>query len=300
MCSSDLRLAARLVGGECLAAGLKKIATLAPGHDHFWHSEVVPLLDAGYLPPLAAGFHSYYHNPFIQKLVRQALEEELREQDPDAWDTHPPLSERLQNVRAFVSSGPRNAPGAASVWLGPVPELERRLLSAAFPTADVGTLTPLAWDEALERVYLPNYVRTAREHAAEVDGLRLIELPRWAAEPSLVAAPLHEYFDPGWSREELLAQLGSLFGPLVTAVLVARGVEAVCVPGEPVSLRAPWGMVRPFQLFSDLDAGELDAAAWRSWCEATGVGDANLGALCRSLPDPDATGGASDDGGRDA
>jgi len=285
------RLAARLAGGECLVSGLKKIATLSPGHDHFWQTEVVPLLDSGYLPPLASGFDSYYHNPFIQKLVRQALEEELREQDPEAWDTHPPLSERIRNVRAFVSSGPRNSPGAASVWLGHVPELERHLLSAAFPTADVETLTPLAWDQALARVYLPNYVRTAQEHADEVEGLHLQDLPRWAVDPTPLTGPLHEYLDPDWSREELLSQLGSLFGPLITAVLVARGVEAVCVPGEPVSLRAPWGMVKPFQIFSDLHAGEFDSAQWRTWCETTGVGDADLGALCRALPAPDTTGG---------
>jgi heat shock protein HtpX len=280
------RLAARLVGGESLVAGLKKISTLAPGHDHYWHSEVVPLLDAGFLPPLADGFTAYFGNPFIQKIARQALDDELRQEDPDAWDTHPPLSERIRNVHAFVSSGPRNRPEPAAGWLGAVPDLERRLLSAAFPTADVETLTPLPWEKALERVYLPGYVRTAREHADDVAGLRLRDLREWVADPSPLVERFSEYVDASWPREQVLAQLGNMFGPLITAVLVARGIEALCVPGEPVSLRAPWGVARVFQLFTDLDAGELVAAKWVAWCEEIGVGDADLGALCRALPDP--------------
>lgn len=291
------RLAARLTGGESLVAGLKKIATLAPGHDHFWHTEVVPLLDAGYLPPLAEGFTAYYGNPFIQKLVRQALDEELRQEDPDAWDTHPPLGERIRNVHAFVSSGPRNRPTPAWAWLTPVPDLERDLLEAAFPTADVGTLTPLPWEEVLARVYLPGYIRTAREHAGDVAGLRLRDLPDWVADPAPLLARFPEYLDSDWSREQVFTQLGNLFGPLVTAVFVARGVEASCVPGEPVSLRAPWGPVRSFWLFADLDAGELAAVRWREWCETTAVGDADLEDLCRALPEPEEKAGP--DGGSD-
>ncbi|PKN48095.1 MAG: hypothetical protein CVU59_00315 [Deltaproteobacteria bacterium HGW-Deltaproteobacteria-17] len=283
-------LAARLAGGESLVSGLKKIATLAPGHDHFWHTEVVPLLDSGYLPPLAAGFGAFCGNPFIQKIVRDALADELRQTEAVDLDTHPPLSERIRNVHAFVSSGPRNRPDPASAWLGISPELERRLLGAAFPAAGVEALRDIAWTEALERVYLPGYNRTAREHASDVAGLRLADLPSWVIDPFPLLEKLEEYVDPDLPRPELLNQLGAMFGPIITAVLAARGAEVVCEPGEPVYVRAPFGKLRAFWVFGDLETGELKPEQWRELVSTHGVADEDLGDLCAALPEAPAEG----------
>jgi Zn-dependent protease with chaperone function len=280
------RLAARLIGGESLVSGLKKIATLAPGHEHFWHTEVVPLLDSGFLPPIGAGFSAYCGNPFIQKIVKEALSDELRIEDADAYDTHPPLAERIRNVHAFVSSGPRNRPEPAAAWLGEAPDLERRLLDATFPEADVHTLSDLAWSEALERVYLPGYARTAREHTDDVAGLRLSDLPSWVVDPFPVLEKLDEYVDPDLSRPDLLNQLSAMFGPLITAILAARGAEVVCEPGEPVYVVAPFGKLRAFWILGDLLTGELKEEQWRALCDTYGVGDADLGELCGALPAP--------------
>jgi len=291
------RLAARIAGGESLVSGLKKIATLAPGHDHFWHTEVVPLLDSGYLPHLDTGFDRYIQNPFIQKIIKDALSEELRIEDAEEYDTHPPLSERIRNVHAFVSSGPRNRPEPAAAWLGKLPDLERRMLAAVFPSAGVEELKDIAWNEALERVYLPGYVATAKEHAAEVDGLKLADLPSWVADPFLVLEKLDEYVDADAPRTDLLNQLGSMFGPLVTAILQTRGAEVVCDPGEPVYVRATFGKLRVFWLFADLETGELKPEQWSSVCETYGVGELDLGALCRDLPEETEDG--KSDGGKD-
>ena len=277
------RLAARIAGGESLVSGLKKISTLAPGHDHFWHTEVVPLLDSGYLPQLDTGFNQYIQNPFIQKIVKDTLIKELRLEDADEYDSHPPLAERIRNVHAFVSSGPRNRPDPAAAWLEKTPGLERRMLIAVFPMAGVEELKDLPWDEALEKVYLPGYVATAEEHAAEVDGLQLSELPGWVTDPFPVLEKLNDYFDPDAHKTELLNQLGSMFGPLITAILQSRGAEVVCHPGEPVYVRATFGKLRAFQLFADLDTGELKAEQWKEICDAFGVGDEDLGKLCREL-----------------
>ncbi|PKN27724.1 MAG: hypothetical protein CVU65_01240 [Deltaproteobacteria bacterium HGW-Deltaproteobacteria-22] len=283
-------LAARLAGGESLVAGLKKISTLAPGHDHFWHTEVVPLLDSGYLPPLATGFGAFCANPFIQKIVKDALADELRQTEAVDIDTHPPLSERIRNVHAFVSSGPRNRPDPASAWLGTPPDLERRLLDAAFPAAGVETLRDIAWTEAMDRVYLPGYNRTAREHAGDVSGLHLVDLPMWVTDPFPLLEKLDEYVDPDLSRPDLLSQLGAMFGPMITAVLAARGAEIVCDPGEPVYVRTPSGKLRSFWVFGDLETGELKPEQWKELVDAYGVADADLGELCSALPDDPADG----------
>jgi len=289
------RTAARIAGGESVVSGLKKLATLAPGHEHFWHTEVVPLLDSGYLPTLHTGFDQYCRNPFIQKIIKDALAEELRIEDVDEYDTHPPLAERIRNVHAFVSSGPRNHPEPASAWLERSPDLERRLLAAVFPDAGVEALEDIAWTEAMARVYLPGYVRTAREHAAEVAGLRLADLPAWRDDPFPLFEKLDEYLDADLPRAELLTQLGSMFGPLITALLHTRGAEVVCDPGEPVYVRAPFGKLRPFWIFADLESGELAPERWKETCDAYGIGDADLGQLCEQLPADDAAAAAAGD-----
>jgi hypothetical protein len=61
----------------------------------YWRNEGAPVLQAGFCPPLAEGFHRFVHARPIEKAIGEQLAEELKSGKADPYDTHPPLRERI-------------------------------------------------------------------------------------------------------------------------------------------------------------------------------------------------------------
>jgi len=66
-------LASRVVGSRTLVGGLKKVHAAGPAFDAYWSQEVVPVLQAGYLLPIADGFRSFTAHERVRKAMSGVL-----------------------------------------------------------------------------------------------------------------------------------------------------------------------------------------------------------------------------------
>jgi Zn-dependent protease with chaperone function len=126
------RIAARVAGDEAQAAALRRIHVAGPAFDAYFSDEVLPLLQAGRRPPLARGFSHFMGAEGVQEATRRHTEA-LREEETDAYASHPTLRERLAAL-GFDSIDGDAAPTAdpASALLRDRERLERGVLETLF------------------------------------------------------------------------------------------------------------------------------------------------------------------------
>lgn len=65
-------LAARVVGARPLISRLRKTFGAALAFDSYWRNEVVPILSAGYLPPIAGGFSHFLEQPQVESAIAKS------------------------------------------------------------------------------------------------------------------------------------------------------------------------------------------------------------------------------------
>ena len=265
------RLAADVVGARPLAEGLRKIHVAAPVFGYYWSNEVAPVLHAGFVPPLAAGFQRFVTGEIGQKALAAAREHSLKESEGDVFDTHPPLRERLQALEGCRPGDITGADPLAITLLADPQTLERAVVAPVLPSADGQHLPPIQWSEVGERVYQPLWQKEIDGAAAHCSPLAVEALGQRAAQ---LSETLGAKLLPEW--EVAAAEVRQLRGnwALGSALAVAlshAGWATDAQPGEPVMLRGPAGTLDPFKAVQVLVKGEMSAEGWTRECERLGI-----------------------------
>ena len=156
------QLAARVVGREPLATGLQATDAAAYVFVPYWSANVDPLLSAGFLPPLAAGFDTFREAPWAGRLL--SSRDRLRRTPSTPTPRSPPPR---RSWRDAADSKRATGRGPA---LDDLAALESRLAErtsrapkASFearrdeaePDPGTSPLTPITWDEVGAKVWLP-------------------------------------------------------------------------------------------------------------------------------------------------
>ena len=268
-------LASRAVGARPLVSGLRKVHGAAMAFDPYWSGEVVPVVEAGFLPPLAEGFRRFVAVERIAGAIEKGIAQEIEEGRASPYDTHPPLRERIEAVRELPPGDvPVDDPPALTLLDG-VDALERDLLSAMAGEERARALRPLAWEEAGNSVYAPLWEKSVRDFAAAFAGATLDSLPEKAAS---ILAELDRTL-PG-DQEERRRRAVWLLGTAIAGALARAGCEIRALPGEPVFLVAAGGeAIDPFAAASALSKGETSPNDWHERCARLGHPAAALDAV---------------------
>ena len=256
------RVAARVAGQDAQAAALRRIHVAAPAFDAYFGDEVIPLLQAGRRPPLAAGFSRFMTADGVQEATRRHAES-LREETTDAYASHPSLRERLAAL-GFDSidgdSGP--SPEPASRLLRDREQLERRLLEALFGAEAVGELEPIDWEQVGAQVLTTNYERLVTDFGSAFQGVTIGQAPDVLGDLEATAARVQSLDDempPEAARGLSVATVAAA----TMLALADRGWRIEALPGEPAICRRGDEVRTPFGDAEALAEGKLDAAAWR-------------------------------------
>jgi len=265
------RLAAHVVGARPLAEGLRKIHVAAPVFGYYWSNEVAPVLHAGFVPPLVAGFQRFVTGEIGQKALAAAREHSLKEGEGDVFDTHPPLRERLQALEGCRPGDITGADPLAITLLADPQTLERAVVAPVLPSADGQHLPPIQWSEVGERVYQPLWQKEIDGAAAHCSPLAVEALGQQATK---LSETLGAKLLPEW--EAAAAEVQQLrgnwaLGSALAVALSQAGWATDAQPGEPVMLRGPAGTLDPFGAVQALVKGEMSAEAWTSECERLGI-----------------------------
>lgn len=269
-----------------MVRGLTAVHGAGRTFGHYWSGEAVPVLSAGFLPSLTDGFRRFLDERPIAEAVARSVAEEIAEGRADPYDTHPPLRERVAVLGGLPrGEAPAGDPSALTL-LDDLPALERLLLATLAGEDAVAKLKPVAWEEAGERVFVPQWRAAVEKHAPGLGGLVPADLPRRAKSPRELARTVLGLKAGAPVPDEKVAEGEWVVGCALAAALHARGHFLRCVPGAPISFHAGEPQVEPFGVPAALADGRLSDAEWQALCEAFGIAQADLGARPRPAGDP--------------
>jgi heat shock protein HtpX len=280
-------LAARVVGAAPLATGLRTIHGVAGAFVPYWFTEVAPVLQRGFRPPIATGFTSFIASPPIASQIHEAIEQEMAEGKSDPYDTHPPLRDRVAALGAHATRAVPDAGPRAITLLDRVDELEARLVAhVSDAKSDAPPLAAIAWSEAGPQVWSAIWREKVHTAGEKLTGVTPAQIPAIVAD--LPGAALRFGFAPHRQAAEQGEGTGNVVQLLGTALAVAlldRGWTVRALPGESVLFSRGSESAEPLSDLGRLARGELPAAAWEATCRQLGILDLDLGTL-RSGADP--------------
>ena len=269
------RLAAVKIGAGPLIEGLRTLHGAAPAFASYWRGEVVPLLSAGFRPPLAEGFSRFISAAPVSRSVNEVVERELAQGAADPYDTHPPLSERIAAIGMLGDVCAQRDDRRAACLLGDVDGLELSLLASLSDEAT--KLRRLGWDEVAAAAWLPMWEGQVRQHVAALEGLTPLALPKIAAAPARFAERVEIDKDAGVSPDDKQQFALFLVGAAFAVALGRQGWRAEVQPGEPVRMERERFSIRPFETVAELMSGATSAEDWAALCEDAGVVELRFG-----------------------
>jgi Zn-dependent protease with chaperone function len=252
-------LSLRIAGKSATASALVINEECGPLWGAYLATEVVPILEAGFLPPLMEGW----------RLFKKAIEETRAAEDASETDkgksaeegrrdlsSHPTLAQRLEAVGAERNDAQYG--GTAWELLDSVASGEEAVLRGLFVQED-RRVEAVPWSEIAVRVWLPRW-RESVEEISALASLRIHQLPRILEEPEHWA----ELTRTGLALLSPAAEEHRLFhllGVWLCVKLAEEGFTLETLPGRPVRARRQDLDVEPFALVRTLGSRTVGAGS---------------------------------------
>lgn len=267
-------LAARMEGGATLASALREIYTMSLVYKVYWRDEIVPVLNAGYLPPYIGGFQHFLQSTNVQAVIA-AQEEAAATTDGDPYATHPSLMERLKEIERFKEEIVQEDIPAISL-IDDLHLLEKSLFAGL--GGEVGkNLMSLAWEDVGEKVYLPLYSSLVSKYGAALAGITFEDIRDIARNPQELSQKIGRLEESPLPAEQLIGRTRFVLGAAATVTLSQTGWRICALPGEPVKLIINGVEFAPFDAINRLFAKELTLMDWRELCQGLGIYETVLG-----------------------
>lgn len=272
-------LAARVVGGEHVIAGLEATYGADLAYASYWRSECVPLLSHGRRPPIYSGFAAFLASPRLADAVRNAVEEEKTGGAVDPYDTHPPLRDRIAAVRGVRGAMPADdRPSIALLY--DLDRLERALLTFLADDDTVAALEQVDWEHVGAEVYAKLWTEAAQRSAA-LRGMKPGDVPGEHDALLVLGERLLGPHDSDPGEDELREFTLDRIGACIAAIMLRDHWQVEALPGHPFRLVHGERAFEPFRALRLLVAGELSREDWRRQCAELGIDEIDLGALAR-------------------
>jgi hypothetical protein len=242
--------------------GLKQLHRGSVAWTAYLQSEWLPVVQAGYSPPIAQGFRLFLGAPNVTGPVNQSLEKELAEGKAEALDSHPALPERIRALRDLAVSDPRlgsdDAP-AISLFNG-LQKAEDALAASALNQP----VRPVAWEKVLEQVWIPSWRKQVEDQKEALSGVTVDNLA------DLLSSGLlrKRLKNPSgvWPTTEQRGQMAvALAGCALALLLLDKEWTFHTLPGE-MYCEKNGERLQPFTTARMLATGELPPEKWRESC----------------------------------
>lgn len=269
-------LASRVVGARPLVSGLKKLQGTAVAYDAYWSQELQPVLQAGFVAPIADGFRQFAGEKKIVEAMSEVLARELREGTTDPYDTHPALADRVAAVEGLPPGpDPAGEPAAISLLCN-VTELEREWLGFVVDPAKAEMLQHVDWEAVPAAVLIPAWENEIAKSGFVLGDATLADLTSVIAESQVRAARLPQFGNSDEELEKRVHFLHWLAGVALALALHREGWEIESAPGSPVRVRRGGVAWNPLEMVKKIADGSLSAEEWRAMVEQQGLNPKRL------------------------
>jgi len=271
-------LACAVAGAAALSDGLQTVEGAAQALTEFWWAELVPSLQAGYRPPIAEGFGRFLRAPHVAASIKEHVETVMRESRSNAYDTHPPLRDRIAAMRV-----PNLEPNAqlgepAASLLNNTDSLELQIIGVVAPRLDTSSLKQVNWAAIGHEVYVPIWRRFTAEHSSVLEGTTVASLPAVLKRVPEIASRMRDPAGTLLTPEQREQRAGNVFWMAFALALMNGGWELHAQPGEFFLARGEQRL-NPIECFTELRSGAKDGASWSEWSQSLGISDLPLVSL---------------------
>jgi heat shock protein HtpX len=265
-------VAARTAGTQPVLSGFRRLAGTSAALDAYLSSEIGTLVDHGVLPPVLAGARHFV----------EANRERLAEIDAEsatigevsAFDTHPPLPDRIAAVERLATKLPARVgtpDERLAVELLRYPEkLVRELISERVEKK----LDPIEWDQVAP-LFVKNYhfqLWRHRKWLAERSARDLDSSGKTGREVASLLEGIGEYVDQ-LEDETIQRAQAQVYAAAFGVALEHIGYEVRTKPGEPLRFHMGDDVIEPAAVVNKYLEGELSEDAWLATWEGAGLND---------------------------
>lgn len=267
-------LACYVAGTHAFVSGLRSSYRYWLAPKPFWDIEIAPLVNAGFLPPIAQGFGFFIQTPQIDSASARFLDTEMNRIERTAADPRPLLRDRIAAVPSHRVAGEESTAPAMEL-LDDLEETERGLVAHLFPHKQAGSLRQVAWDDLGKQVYGPAWRAFVRDHVELLSGMTPQSLPSVIRELSALSArmpnPPGMLFDPA----QRLARCRGLLVFALSLLLMEHSWELTARGGQ-ISFSRDGTQVNPSQELGALESGSTPPDAWVDRWRSLGLADVAL------------------------
>jgi heat shock protein HtpX len=273
-------LAARTVGCECFASGLKALHAGGVAFEMYWRGLVAPALASGVRFPLASGFAQFRSFPGLADRLEALVDRSSHSAaGANPYDSHPPLGERLARVEALPETG-----AVLPTDLRPAIELirdlegvETKLLEAIAPSPEAfRALRTIPWAEAVTRASLEAWTHTTAQARVALADMTAATVPTDLAGLSALGRRIRRSRVLGEPLEESALVAARVVAAATACNLVAAGWRLEALPGQPAVLRKGDAELRPHAVLRGLVQGTAQPIDWQGLHTTGGISDVPL------------------------
>lgn len=257
-------LACHIAAAESLISGLRKVHAANAAIGAYWNVEVVPLLNLGYRPPIAGGFAMFVQAPEVAKQIYDHAQKELNEPKTSAYDSHPPLRDRIAAATRLATGKQETTPEPASNLFGDLLKEELRLLSWNSDSSKVEALKPLRWENLaavspqIWREYIQQNSQLVGEHTTE-------SLPDAINNMAEIGSGIPDPKGMLLTPQQRTIRAAELLGTALALALADAGWPLCMQPGERY-FQVRGERVRARELLSCLMAHKITRDEWIQRC----------------------------------
>jgi len=264
--------AARVAGVAPAISALHRVELIAPAYGSYLNNEVMPVLRAGFLPPVGDGFDRYLADPDMAKLFQDYAKQSSLGVDAGEYDSHPPHAERVAALQRIKQKPQENPRDAKAVMLKEPERHIRALMEHMYGREQVTKLKPIKWEEVGATVYAALWHDLTVEHTRWLGTLSADQIPadkKWWLKKGAELASQHNRQDAGseehidYATHVLLCAIGN--------ALVRDGWSIETAPGRPLSVVKDGRQFEPHVPIGKLADGSMNVDEWKATCERLGL-----------------------------
>ena len=263
-------IAAKVTTPQAVVSALRRIAVVSPAFSSYLSDEVMPVIRAGFLPPIAAGFDRFLSSDRVRSMSKQILASVESSQETDPFDTHPTLQDRISALGETASAEVGESGGSATDVLRDFEAHANTLSLHAIGSDTAAQLAPLSWDRVGEAVYGAGWRKTTRAYSHWLRQFTVDDLPSGTGAYRHLGSGLAGKDEDPYGHQQV-ARAMSVLAAAIACLLIERGWRVVTSPGRPLSLVFGSDEFEPYLAVHALVTGSMSPHEWKARCAELGV-----------------------------